>query len=61
MSILTDESPMLWGKYEGESMCNVPADYFMFLYNNNKYDHDVGVYIRNNLDVFKAELKQQGK
>ena len=39
-------------------MVNVPADYLIWLYENNKYDHDIGVYLRNNLEVLRKEVEK---
>jgi uncharacterized protein (DUF3820 family) len=34
--MLTDESKMPFGKYKGDQMINVPANYLLFLYNDNE-------------------------
>lgn len=56
--VLNDHSPMLWGKFKGEKMINVPAGYLMWLYDNNKYNADVRAYIEDNMDTLKEEIKQ---
>lgn len=57
MNKLTDNSKMPWGKYEGEKMANVPAEYLLWCFNNNKCSKEVAVYIQDNLDVLKAEVR----
>lgn len=47
---LNDESIMPWGKYKGYSMINVPANYLLWLYENDKCDPEVKEYIEDNLD-----------
>jgi uncharacterized protein (DUF3820 family) len=54
---LTDKSPMPFGRYKGEKMANVPAQYLVWLYDNKKCDDDVRGYIENNMDVLKVEIK----
>lgn len=56
---LTDESPMLFGKYKGDKMVNVPASYLMWLYDNNKCNAEVREYIKENLDVLQKEIKNK--
>lgn len=58
MTKLTDESPMPYGKYKGIAMANVPADYLLFLYENNKCSFPVRQYINKNIDVIKMEAKK---
>ena len=56
--MLTDNDKMPFGKYKGEKMANVPADYLMWVYDNNIVIGDVRNYIRDNLDVIQAEIKR---
>ena len=60
---MTDESLMPFGKYKGEKMANVPADYLLWLYQNSNVFGDLKAYIKDNLDVIKSEieLKQKAK
>lgn len=58
MASLTDESPMPWGKYQGDKMANVPASYLIWLYDNNKCRGDVKAYIRDNYSVIKQEASR---
>lgn len=55
MSDLTDDSPMPFGKYEGTAMINVPAEYLLWLLEENKTNFKVKRYIVDNLDVLRAE------
>ena len=55
----TDETLMPWGKYKGLKMANVPADYLLWLYENNKCNNDVRAYIEDNLDVLRYEIKNK--
>lgn len=61
--MMTDESIMPFGKYKGEKMANVPADYLLWLYQNSNVFGDLKAYITDNLDVIKSEieLKQKSK
>ena len=54
----TDNSPMPWGKYKGYKMANVPADYLIWLYENDRCDKHIKAYIEDNLDVLRFEIKQ---
>lgn len=49
---------MPWGKYQGTAIANVPADYLLWLYENNKCSDDVKSYIEDNIDVLKSEIKK---
>lgn len=59
---LTDDSLMPWGKYKGTKMANVPAEYLLYIYrvtyNNTPHEqYPVSMYIHNNIDVLKSEIK----
>jgi uncharacterized protein (DUF3820 family) len=54
---LTDESPMPWGKFKGKKMIDVPADYLLWLYREDKADGDVLEYINDNYMVLLNEVK----
>jgi len=58
MAILTDESPMPWGKYKGDKLVNVPASYLIWCYDNNKCSCDVKAYIKENYDVLNEEVSR---
>ena len=57
--MLHDNSQMPFGKYQGEKMINVPANYLMWLYNENKCNKEVREYIEDNLDVLQEEIKRK--
>lgn len=57
----TDNSLMPFGKYKGEKMANVPSDYLLWIFENNKCTQEVAKYIAENLDVIKSEINLQDK
>lgn len=57
-NILTDDSPMPFGKFKGKRMEEVPAAYLIWLHENNKCSGNVKAYIEDNLDALRLELKQ---
>jgi uncharacterized protein (DUF3820 family) len=52
---------MPFGKYKGEKMANVPADYLLWLYENGKCFGDIKKYIVDNLDSIKSEIAYKNK
>ena len=58
---MNDESIMPFGKYKGEKMANVPPDYLIWLYDNAKVYGGVKDYIKENMNVLKAELEYRNK
>lgn len=54
---MTDNSLMPYGKYKGQKMANIPPDYLIWLFENNKCTPEVAKYITENLDVLKAEIE----
>ena len=61
---MEDSSLMPYGKYKGEKMANVPPDYLLWLYENDKCQNYVKNYIIENLDVIKQQIaynKKKGK
>jgi uncharacterized protein (DUF3820 family) len=59
--MMTDNSLMPFGKYKGEKMANVPSDYLLWIFENNKCTQEVAKYIAENLDVIKSEINLQNK
>lgn len=55
---LTDESPMPYGKHRGTKMGNVPADYLIWLFDNNKTTGQLTVYIHENMDSLEKETRR---
>jgi len=52
---------MPYGKHKGQKMANVPPDYLIWLFENNKCTPEVAKYIAENLDVLKAEIELKQK
>jgi uncharacterized protein (DUF3820 family) len=48
---------MPFGKYKGEKMANIPAEYLVWLYENSKVYGYVKDYIKENLETLKLEIK----
>lgn len=47
---------MPYGKHKGTAMANVPAQYLLWLYDNNKCTPEVREYITDNLDALRLEI-----
>ena len=58
---MTDESIMPIGKYKGEKMANIPPEYLLWLYENGNIYGELKNYIKDNLDVIKAEIDLKNK
>ena len=56
-TILNDNSLMPWGRFKGRKMANVPADYLLWLYRENKASGDVLEYINDNWTVLLHEVQ----
>jgi uncharacterized protein (DUF3820 family) len=56
MGVLTDEDLMPWGKYEGVPMEDVPAQYLLWCYHNDKISDEVKEYVEENMDALEKEL-----
>lgn len=52
---LQDNDPMPFGRYRGKPMIDVPAPYFLFLYNSGCNHPQVKQYIINDLDALNKE------
>jgi uncharacterized protein (DUF3820 family) len=59
--VMDDNSRMPYGKYQNTKMANVPPDYLIWLYENNKCAGDVRKYIHENLSILKEELEYNKK
>jgi uncharacterized protein (DUF3820 family) len=55
---LTAQSPMPFGKHQGEKLANVPARYLIYIYENFKLHDNLKAYIKKNKDVLEAEVKR---
>lgn len=58
---MNDKDKMPWGKYEGKLMEDVPADYFIWLLENNKCSGDVKKYIQENEKSLRMEIANNKK
>lgn len=58
---MTDESIMPFGKYKGQKLANIPADYLIWLHDNDKCFGELKQYIAENMDVLKSEIIQKQK
>lgn len=54
----TDETPFPFGKYAGKPMQEVPADYLIWCYDNNKLSKPLRKYVEENMDVLETELSE---
>ena len=57
--VLTDNSIMLYGQHKGKKLIDVPASYFIYIYNNHKLQDDLIEYIEDNMEVFQKELEER--
>lgn len=56
---LTDADPMPMGKkYRDVIMADVPADYLLWLYDNNKCTPPVRSYVEDNMQALRAEYER---
>ncbi len=53
---LTDNSLMPFGVHKGKKMADVPAQYLLWIYEQNL---DVMNYIKENMDVLRQEIKKK--
>ena len=56
---MNDESIITFGKYKGEKLANVPANYLIWLYDENKCFGEIKDYIKENIEVLREEIKRQ--
>jgi hypothetical protein len=55
---LKDDSPMPFGKHQGEKMANIDPSYLIWLFENDKCNAAVRAYIHANEDVLRSQIKQ---
>lgn len=55
---LTDNSTMPYGKYKGQKMSNIPADYLLWLREHGKCSPLVAAYIDENIDRLKKQVSE---
>ena len=58
---MDDNSIMPYGKHKGTKMANVPPDYLLWLYDNNRCSGEVKRYIFDNIDVLQSEINYKNK
>ncbi len=58
-SVITDNTPMPFGKFMGKPMIEVPAKYLLWLYNEGCNHDGVRQYLINNLDALRKEAGLQ--
>ena len=58
---MNDQSKMPYGKYQGEQMEDVPAEYLLWLYENDKCSGEVKAYVRDNIDIIKMQIANKKK
>lgn len=58
---MTDESIILFGKYKGEKLGNVPDEYLLWLYENNKTFGDLHKYLEGNIEVIRENVRRNKK
>lgn len=56
---MTDDSLMPYGEHKGKKLANVPANYLLYLLNNNRCTPELKEYIDDNYDVLWSELTEQ--
>lgn len=57
----TDNTVLTWGIWKGTKLANVPANYLLWLYNNNKCDDNLRKYIKENMDGLLKEEQLNSK
>lgn len=60
-STMEDSDLMPYGKYQGKAMADVPADYLLWLWDNNKCRGSVKLYINKNMIQLRDEAKNKMK
>ena len=51
--IINDQSKMPFGRYVGWQLDDIPANYFLWLYEHRKFSRDLRVWIEDNMIVLK--------
>lgn len=57
--IVTDQEILNFGKHQGKRLIDVPADYLIWIYENNKCPGYIRKYIEDNMDALKLESKNK--
>lgn len=56
---IPDSTIMPFGKYKGVKFANIPASYFMFLYEKRRCFGELKQYIKENLEAFEKEIESE--
>ena len=59
MKPLEDTDIITFGIHKGKMLANIPAEYFIWLHENNKAFGTLKQYITENMDCFKKEIKER--
>ena len=54
---MKDDSIMPYGKHQGTELANVPAEYFIWMYDNDKLSRDLKQYVEENMDALILETR----
>lgn len=58
---LTDRSLMLFGKYQGYELKNIPGRYMLWIYANLKLRDDLKQYIEKRREQYEQEVKEANR
>jgi uncharacterized protein (DUF3820 family) len=58
-NLLSDDDLMTYGTHHGKKMGEVPAKYLLWLYDNNRCNGPVFIYVKDNLDKLKERAKNE--
>lgn len=56
---MNNNSLMAFGKHKGKALANVPADYLIWLYTEQKCKGGLKDYIEDNMDVLQQQAKAE--
>lgn len=55
MYLLNENSVMSYGKYEGKQLKDVPADYLLWLYYNDRASKEIEEYVERNIEALEKK------
>lgn len=61
MQKFTDKTLMPFGQHKGTALVNVPARDLIYYYDNYQLSAPLKLYIKENMDALKAEIKRSSK
>ena len=56
---MKDETLMPFGKHKGKKLANVPANYLLWLFDQDWIKPDMKLYINENMDALKIEIDNE--